>query len=172
MKYRSALIPAVLVERCRARLAEQDLPQPFDVKTLCARVGERRQRPIILLGLKLPADAPHGLWIRSGERDYIIYERATSPLHQEHIILHELAHLLCGHVGSSLSNEHARRLFPTLDPALVERILARSAYSDMEEREAEVLAYVILREADRDRRPPQDSDPAAIETLRRLESNM
>jgi hypothetical protein len=164
---------AALTARCRARLAELDLPRPFDVQALCASVGRRRDRPIALLGLDLPPDAPCGLWLSAEHRDYIVYERATSPLHQEHIILHELGHLLCGHAGAPrLSEEHARRLFPVLDPDTVRRVLGRTGYSSEEEQEAEMLASMILLRAERHRRAPRVTDPAAAENLRRLESGL
>ena len=162
-----------LTARCRDRLAELDLPRPFDAETLCARIADRRGRPITLLALALPPGAPRGLWISTEHRDFIVYERATSPLHQEHIILHELAHLLCGHTGGpELRDEHARRLFPTLDPDLITRFLGRSGYTSEEEQEAEILASMILREAGRHRRSRRPADPASAENLRRLESGM
>jgi IrrE N-terminal-like domain len=162
-----------LTARCRDRLAELDLPRPFDVKVLCERVGRRRDRSIVLLGMTLPADAPRGLWISTERKDYIVYERATSPLHQDHIILHELAHLLCDHTGAlEFGEEHAHRLFPTLDPELVARVLGRTAYTSEEEQEAEILASMMLREAERHRRPPRETDPAAADNLRRLESGL
>jgi hypothetical protein len=162
-----------LTARCRDRLAELDLPRPFDVKVLCERVGRRRDRSIVLLGMTLPADAPRGLWISTDRKDYIVYERATSPLHQDHIILHELAHLLCDHTGApEFGEEHAHRLFPTLDPELVARVLGRTAYTSEEEQEAEILASMMLREAERHRRPPRETDPAAADNLRRLESGL
>jgi hypothetical protein len=162
-----------LTERCRTRLAGLDLPRPFDVHALCARIGRLRDRPLVLLEMDLPADSPRGLWISTEQRDYIVYERATTPLHQEHIILHELAHVLCGHVGGpELSGEHARRLFPNLTPGTVQRVLGRGAYSSEEEQEAELLASMILQQAGRNRRSSRVTDPSAAENLRRLESGM
>lgn len=162
-----------LTERCRTRLAELDLPRPFDVRALSASIGRRRGRPLTLLAMDLPADSPRGLWIGTEQGDYIVYERATTPLHQEHIILHELAHVLCGHVGESgLSDEHAHRLFPKLAPDTVRRVLGRGAYSSEEEQEAELLASMIFQRAGRDRRSPRVTDPAAADNLRRLESGM
>lgn len=164
---------AALTARCRARLAELDLPRPFDVRTLCEDLGRRRGRPVELVEMTLPVDAPSGLWLSTGQRDYIVYEQATSPLHQEHIILHELSHMLCGHTrASTLGEEHASRLFPRLDPGLVRRALGRAGYLSEEEQEAEMLASMILRRAERYRRAPRVSDPAAAEDLRRLETGL
>ncbi|MBO0805846.1 MAG: hypothetical protein J2P25_22585 [Nocardiopsaceae bacterium] len=161
---------AALITRCRARLAEIDLPEPFDVEALCAGIGRRRGRPVALLGAELPAGAPAGMWISTEERDYIVYERATSPLHSEHIILHELSHLLCGHVGApEISEEHASQLFPRLNPDLVRRVLGRSGYTSEEEQEAEMLASMISQRAGRQRQRPGASDPVTAGLLRRLD---
>jgi hypothetical protein len=164
---------AALTARCRARLDELDLPRPFDVRTLCADLGRRRGRPVELVEMALPAGAPSGLWLSTGQRDYIVYEQATSPLHQEHIILHEVSHLLCGHTGGSmLSEEHISHLFPQLDPGMIRRVLGRAGYSSEEEQEAEMLASMILRRAERHRRAPRVTDPAAADNLRRLEAGL
>lgn len=164
---------AALTARCRARLDELDLPRPFDVRRLCADLGRRRGRPVELVEMTLPAGAPSGLWLSTGQRDYIVYEHATSPLHQEHIILHELSHLLCGHTGGSrLSAEHASRLFPQLDSAMIRRVLGRAGYPSEEEQEAEMLASMILRRAERPRRAPRVTDPTVADNLRRLETGL
>jgi hypothetical protein len=162
-----------LTERCRGRLAGLDLPRPFDVQAFCASVGRARRRRLVLLAMDLPPDAPCGLLVSTDDRDYVVYQRATTPLHQDHIILHELAHVLCGHAeGVRLGEEHARRLFPRLAPDTVRRVLGRGAYSSEEEQEAELLASMILQRAGRDRPPSKVTDPAAADNLRRLESGL
>lgn len=164
---------AALTARCRARLDELDLPRPFDVRALCADLGRRRGRPVELVEMTLPPGAPSGLWLSTGERDYIVYEHATSPLHQEHIILHELSHVLCGHTSvSTLGQERASGLFPQLDPGMIRRVLGRAGYPSEEELEAEMLASMILRRAERYRRAPRVTDPAAADDLRRLEAGL
>jgi hypothetical protein len=164
---------AELTARCRQRLAELDLPDPFDVRKLCAAVAQRRGRPITLLGLGLPPEGPNGLWIALRGRDCIVYETATSPLHQEHIIVHELSHLLLGHNGSSrLSDQQVGRLFPRLDPEMVRRVLGRTGYSAWQEREAELLASMIVQRAERNRRRSSLADPAVAAKLERLEAGI
>ena len=164
---------AALNVRCRARLDELHLPCPFDVRTLCADLGRRRGRPVELVEMALPADAPGGLWVSTAHTDYIVYEHATSPLHQEHIIVHELSHILCGHTGGpTLSEEHATRLFPQLDTGMIRRVLGRAGYPSEEEQEAEMLASMILHRAERHRRAPRVTDPAAADNLRRLETGL
>ncbi|SNY55579.1 hypothetical protein SAMN05421748_116176 [Paractinoplanes atraurantiacus] len=124
------------------------MPDPFDLDTFCAEVAERRGRPLIRRPVPgLSADAPCGLWIGTPEADHVFYDPGTSPLHAEHIVLHELAHILSGHSGTGNESAGAgsarTRLFPDLDPATVSRALGRAAYSDEQEREAEMMASLI-----------------------------
>jgi hypothetical protein len=89
-----------------------------------------------------------GLWIATSTTDVIFFERVTTHPHQEHIILHELSHLLCDHYRASLRvAAQTERLLPNLDPDMVRRVLARAGYSSVEEREAETLASLIRQRA-------------------------
>lgn len=160
-----------LRRRCAARLRELDLPTPFDVRSFCDAVGDRRGRPIRLCPVTSQA-GPCGLWAAGSGVDYIFYERSTSLLHQEHIILHEVSHLLCGHRPALVSDEErCRLLFPDLDNAMVQQILARTAYPDEEEQEAELLASLILQRAvGRTLRDERPDDRQLAELLDRLEA--
>ena len=136
-----------LRRRCRARLRDLPLPVPFDVHELCDRLAARRGRPIRLLPVA-GLTGVCGLWIATDTTDLICYERDTTRPHQEHIVLHELAHVLCDHYPVSLPGEHdTTALFPDLDPAMVRAVLGRAGYSSAEEREAETLASLIRQRA-------------------------
>ena len=136
-----------LHRRCAALLRELRMPVPFDARALCDQVAARRGRPIRLIPVgKLTGVC--GLWIATDTMDLIFYEQRTTPPHQEHIILHELSHLLCHHNPESTSLAvQAQHLVPNLAPELVRRILGRAGYSTMEEREAETLASMIRQHA-------------------------
>jgi hypothetical protein len=109
-----------------------------------------RGRPIELRAMAMPAEGPSGMWIATGQQDYILYERDTAVLHQEHIIVHELGHLLSDHGGNDLlSPDTAASLLPNLAPDVVRRVLNRTAYSADEEHMAETIATMILKEANR-----------------------
>ncbi len=87
-----------------------------------------------------------GLWAAAPSRDYVLYESDTSPVHQAHIILHELAHLILGHRSAHvLDPDVMLSLLPDLDPTMLETVLQRARYDTNEEREAEVLASLLLR---------------------------
>jgi hypothetical protein len=126
------------------RIAELDLPEQCDVPTLCRRLGELRERPITLVPMPMPATHPCGMWVAAHEADLIFFDANTTSAHQEHIILHELAHIICCHRGSGLlDDESARSLFPNLDPDIVRDMLMRATYDDVQEQEAEIIAYLL-----------------------------
>ncbi|MEU4428773.1 hypothetical protein AB0F81_49880 [Actinoplanes sp. NPDC024001] len=159
-----------LRRRCERILAELGLPDTADVRDLCDVVAERQGRPIHLLEETLPADSPCGLAVRTERFDAIFYEANTSRLHQEHIIRHELGHLICGHLTAPvLDAEASRLLLPNLDPSLVRAVLGRTNYSEVEEKEAELIASLLLRRSvlARSRQSPPE-DPAASPVLGRL----
>ena len=127
--------------RSERRLRGIRVPRPFDLDAFCAEVAARRGRPLIRRAVPgLAAEAPCGMWIATDRTDHIFYDPGTSPLHAEHIVLHELAHILCDHSGSAGA---LARLFPDLDPAAVRRVLGRVSYTTEQEREAEMLASLI-----------------------------
>ncbi|MGW6857199.1 hypothetical protein [Streptomyces xanthophaeus] len=144
-------------------LKDLDIPHPLDVERLCASISEQRGRPLHLLPLPEAVGAEAGvcgLWLGLGDADIVFYEAATSRVHQTHIILHELAHMLLDHGrlgvdddGSGSTSEDGggsglallAGLFPDLDPSMVNRMLARGRtdYSAVEEQQAELLATLI-----------------------------
>jgi hypothetical protein len=76
--------------------------------------------------------------------------------------LHELGHIICCHRGAGgLDEASARLLFPDLDPDLVRDMLLRATYDDVQEQEAEIIAYLLserMREA-----PSSPAEPAGDE---------
>ncbi|MGW1867117.1 ParH-like protein [Streptomyces mauvecolor] len=130
------------LRRCRDIAASLELPVPFDAAELIAAVAEQRGRPIELMPTDWHPGVPCGLLVSAELADYIAYAADTAPLHRQHILVHELSHLLCGHDGT-LSTE----LTPHLSPGLVRRVLGRTVYTDPQEQEAELLASLILQRA-------------------------
>jgi hypothetical protein len=159
--------------RCEARLRELELPDPFDAAAFCALLAARRGRPIVLQPFRSRA-GPCGLWVATPSADVVLYEQDTSPLHRQHIILHEASHIVCGHRPLLLPpSELASLLLPDLHPDWVGRVLRRAVYSREEEREAEVLASLILERAapaPPSAAPPPDAPTAR--TLARLEATL
>jgi len=150
-----------LRRQCEARVRDLDIPSPFQVRELCGRLAARRGRALTLRPLDLRADGPCGLLVATTTADYIFYEARTSAPHQEHIILHEVGHLLCEHHTAPVLGDAATELLlPNLDPAMVRAVLGRTHYSAVEEQEAELIATIILGRGNRRRARPDRSVPA------------
>ncbi|GAA1945608.1 ParH-like protein [Kitasatospora viridis] len=134
-----------LWQRCQRRVDELELPDPFDVTGFIRLLAARRGRPIELIPVTARPQLPCGLLVTTDRADCILYLADTTPLHQQHILLHEAAHLLCGHhedPGTRLSAAEA--LLPNLSGALVQRVLGRTVYAEPQEQEAELVASMIL----------------------------
>jgi hypothetical protein len=135
-----------LRRRCERRLRGVRIPQPFDLDAFCREIEARRGRRLLRQAVPgLSTHAPCGLWIGTREADHVFYDPGTSPLHAEHIVLHELAHILSGHnlLAGRDGDGPLARLFPDLDPAAVTRILGRVGSTTVQEREAEMMASLI-----------------------------
>jgi hypothetical protein len=136
-------------------------------------VSRRRGRPIHLLPKSAPV-GPCGVWLAMPSADYVFFENATSPLHREHIILHELGHLLRDHAPTEVIDDRALRLLlPTLDLDVIRRVIGRTSYSAVEEQEAEMIASLVLDRVEF-RTAPRDivSDSEVAVVIGRLESTL
>lgn len=164
-----------LWKRAREVADTVDLPEPFDAEAFVASLAAGRGRPIELMPVSAPEGAPCGLLMSTERADYILYPTTTTALHRQHILLHEVGHLLCGHTGADAGADGVaidaagRQLMPNLSPELVRRVLGRTTYSEVEEREAELVATLL---AQRVVRPEEPREPAADvpEGVHRFES--
>ncbi|MFD8316278.1 hypothetical protein [Kitasatospora purpeofusca] len=105
------------------------IPQPFELGTFCDAIEDKRGRPLVLLPLDGPRDPelPCGIWLGLDVADLVFYEGGAPDILKIHIILHEISHMLLGHVAPELD---------PADPALAgiadaeqyfERTLARTS---------------------------------------------
>lgn len=133
----------VLRRRVRRELHSLGIMPPLQVPALCERLGERRGRPIRLMSYPLLVPGPFGLWIATASADYIFYQAETTRVHQEHIILHEVGHILAGHEGHTDDAVWAQSM-PDISPGVIRRVLRRTSYDAAHEREAELVATIIL----------------------------
>ncbi|MFE7462584.1 hypothetical protein ACFU6R_00575 [Streptomyces sp. NPDC057499] len=118
----------------------------------------------------------------------ILYQQETTRLHQEHIILHEVGHILVAEneeaaekaagdtseqapldpdEEAAVSVEGWVTMLPVFDPETIKRVAFRCSYDDGEECSVELVATIILEWSSllNDSTPLSD-DPA----LRRVES--
>jgi hypothetical protein len=138
-----------LGRQCYQLLRKLELPRSFSVETLCNRLATYRDRPLYVQAIPGIASltGPCGIWLETEAEDFIFYESSTSRWHQDHIVLHEIGHMLRHHTATDLLPESVfEDLFPDLDQSMVTRMLGRSSYRSWQEREAEMIAG-ILREA-------------------------
>ncbi|MCX5386238.1 ImmA/IrrE family metallo-endopeptidase [Streptomyces sp. NBC_00083] len=136
-----------LQRRCLAILRDVGVERSLPFDAVCARVEELRGRRLVLR--ELPEEAAQsgvcGLWLGTDTADYIFYEARTAPLHREHIVLHEIGHVLCDHRRdiAAGAGDLAGPPDGELQPQLVKRLMARSSYTTREEQEAEMIASLI-----------------------------
>lgn len=97
---------------------------------------------IVLCPMALRGES-FGAWIAEPSVDVVFYEECAAPLHQRHIILHELGHILCDHEG--LDGADVAALLSGTDRSDEGLHTPRGTrYTDTEEQEAEMIATLIL----------------------------
>lgn len=150
-----------LERRIRRLLRTLDVRTPFSVEALCRALSESRGRHIELRPYPLPTPGPVGLWFETRSVDLIIFQRDTTPLHQDHIILHEVGHILADH-GAADAGAQWEVLLPGLKPDAIRRVLQRCSYESEQEQEAELIATIIMEWASVvDRVVQPEHDPSA-----------
>jgi hypothetical protein len=157
-----------LRRRCDVAIDRLELPQPFSAAALCAAFAASRTRPLHLHPHPFPDGTTTGLCVSTDRADHIFYEAHTAALHQEHIILHELGHLLCGHPVTPPKAEHELSL-PSMeiDPTRVFLLMKRTGSpGEVEELAAELFAELVLDRARRTQR--RHPVPEGDETLTRV----
>ncbi|MEO3974593.1 hypothetical protein [Streptomyces sp. CAU 1734] len=100
-------------------LEEAEPAEPKELfAALCARLSERRGRPVVLHLVEFPPQTASGLYLDMTDRDVICVQENTHPLHQLIIFGHEVWHMMAGH--SSLHHEGG--------PAVAARLVAEGAH--------------------------------------------
>ncbi|MGW1765404.1 hypothetical protein ACWCQL_15200 [Streptomyces sp. NPDC002073] len=89
---------------CAALANGLEIPQPFDLGAFCDLIAEQRGRPLVLLPLEGPGseDLPCGVWLGLDTADLVFYDATAPDILRVHIVLHEIAHMLLGHVAPEL----------------------------------------------------------------------
>ncbi|WP_433855497.1 hypothetical protein [Streptomyces kronopolitis] len=158
-----------LRRRCKRELRALNVQPPLQVDELCRQLGERRGRPIRLVPHRMPVPGPFGAWIATPSADYILFQQETTPSHQRHIVLHEVGHILADHQSEEVDDEELwKGAVPNLAPGSVRRLLRRTSYDEEHERQAELVATIVLEWASvLDRVAPRR---AANPSLRRVQT--
>lgn len=156
---------------CEALVAALDIPEPFDLEALCERLGRQRGKPIVLTPTEMAFGNLCGMWLATAGADYVFFEKNTSRLHQNHIVSHEVGHILREHSAQrTLGSDVARALTVAVHPDENMRVLGRDSYNDDQEYEAELIATLILRRVSRPHAlsQPEAVDPCAESAVARI----
>lgn len=151
MSGRAPVDPAV-EQVCKLK-ASLVLPDPWDLNVFVAQVAENVGKPInVVAQPELAADGfPCGLVVERTDDIVIIYDSTSSGYHGDHIVLHEIAHLLLNHTDPGCDSggfvNAVEALLPDCDPAAVLRVLGRTDYDETEESQAELFASLVMSES-------------------------
>ncbi|MFI6040549.1 hypothetical protein ACIA8C_02880 [Nocardia sp. NPDC051321] len=141
------------LNQVRALAASLEVPRPWRLRTFVDHVATLLGKPITLLPQPdLTAEGfPCGVVIERPDSFVVAFDAASSGYHTDHIVLHEIAHLLLDHAGYvSPTSRHRtlRQLFAEIDTDVVLRVLARTDYDDILESQAELFASLVMSETD------------------------
>lgn len=146
----------------RQQLQALDVRPPLDVVALCQALSKHRNRHIELREFPLRTPGPQGLRAEMPTADLIVFQRETTKLHQDHIVLHEVGHIMADHPGID-AKKLMGAMLPGTQPDASRRTLHREMYDTAQEREAELVATIILEWASVLDAviPPSADDPSA-----------
>jgi Zn-dependent peptidase ImmA (M78 family) len=140
------------IHACRRRVRSLRLEPYASAYELCDQMSSLRKRPIRIVEWPLPIAGPMGVWIARGGDDVVIVQEAATGRHRDHIVLHELGHILCGHDGVPMSGGEPELISSLRDQDSMIRF--RSVYDSTSEREAELLATAFAEHLDDDSAGP------------------
>jgi hypothetical protein len=136
--YSSGQTPA---ERAARAFDGLQLPAHLNLERLVEVVEGVRQRPIqIEAAGALNGGSVCGLWLSTEDVEIILHAVSPSGLHRQQFVLHELGHMVLRHDELVVPAPYLEVLFPNLPVGLVQRVLARSSFTDDLEAAAESLA--------------------------------
>jgi len=151
----SGTYPVTRPDQVQKLVTAMELPAAMAVERLTEKLADMRGRPIKILPYPAYIVAefrngdeplPYGVWIADERADYVFYRTDTTPSHQRHIILHELGHISCRHVGEEISPGLAESQRPASGVAAA--VLKRAGgYDESQEQAAETFAYLVERQA-------------------------
>ena len=132
------------------QLEELDLGPFHSVAELREIASRRRGRRIEAMPFPLRGTNISGLLLVTPEADLILYEQDAPAYHQEHIQLHELSHVLLGHVDEQepsgtgvLAQLQDNDSLARLHGHTVDKVLQRTDYEEHTEHEAETMASIL-----------------------------
>jgi len=143
--------PVTQLDDVRALVSALDLPATATPDELAARLSAARRRPIQIQPYppNIVAEArrtgeplPYGVWVSGAGTDFIFFREDTTHSHRRHIVLHEVGHIVCRHVGDDVGEADSGEP----DHAMITRAVKRAGgFAADQEQAAETFAYLIER---------------------------
>lgn len=140
-----------LRDLCDGLIRDLDLDRSATTEMVCVRLcqvtAQRLGRKIMLRFDDLGDSGLSGLWaVTDDDVHVVIVTTSRSWVHRLVIVLHEIAHMLCGHKPARLDAEEGARLFfPDLSPQMLKILAGRTDMSRRDEREADRVASAVTR---------------------------
>lgn len=130
--------------RCRQALGQLDIAagRQLCVVDIRDRMQRRRGRPLRLVPVVTGPGWPSGMWVESEDIDVVLFDAATSAVHQVNIIAHEFGHIMLGHAGTQRGSSTGSA-FRWLEMDLAPSVMWRTGFDDGDEHEAEVFATMV-----------------------------
>ena len=119
--------------------------QAFDIEKFISWIGVLKGREILTIPWDMPRNL-FGAWMSDGEepKEYVFYRNNVPRIHQIHIQLHELAHLLFDHPTLKIDRKLIEEVMRgQAELPFDDLVLLRSPKSTEFETEAETLASLI-----------------------------
>src|SRR5688572_25922884 len=69
----------------------------FSMAQVIRRLEQLRERPILIFPITITDPHLYGAWVKTIDYDCICFDRHTPHVHQNHILCHELGHIILGH---------------------------------------------------------------------------
>lgn len=138
---------ARLRKQLRGDLSTLAVHSPISMEDVCRHLSQRRTKPILILPYPLEVPGPEGLWLSTPSAEYVLYQAETTFLHQQHIIAHEVGHIISDHCSDESDDGVWAELMPDIPPEVVRRALRRSGYDSEQEWTAEAIATMLLKAA-------------------------
>ncbi|WP_158885031.1 hypothetical protein [Amycolatopsis anabasis] len=165
--------PIVDSAEVRRRVNELKLTGSPSVDDVARVVSQRTGREIRILPYPehtinayraVGEEPPSGAWVPGDEMDFIFHRDDTTPEHQLRIILHELGHGLCRHVGDQPAITVLGENGPSRE-VIARAVQRHGRYDKPQEHAAELFAYLVARIA----KPPHPGMDDDTDRYRLLE---
>ncbi len=161
--------------KCEVIMEQLDIPRPFTVEAFLAAIEMSTGRPIRLETFEFRSRGRLGLLLRLDTEDLILIDSRARDTRRLQVLCHEAAHIILDHQALTDVLDEGQDLnipdglLHQWNLERLQEIWHRWTYSAREDKEAEVLADLILERIETTSRPATHSqDPNTVELSERL----